>query len=266
MRPGHQINSRLLGAWTLAMCVFIAAPLLAMVAVSLTPFDYISLPRGSLSLRWYVGLLGQTEFFDAGINSLVLAVGAAATALVLGVLPALAIVRYRFPMREAVRLVMTSPLFIPMVVSGLAILMFFSARGWGSQPVRLYVGHCALTVPYVVRAASASLTGFDMNQELAARNLGASPFKAFLRVTLPQLRAGIAAGGILAFIVSFDNVGVSLFLTGAEYRTLPVQLLAHVENDSDPVSAAVSVVLLLFSIGVVLAAERLVGLQRLMRA
>ena len=266
MRAGHQIAPRFLGLWTLVVCLFILAPVFAMIAVSVTPLDYISLPRGTFSLRWYERLLQQTAFLEAGINSVVLAVESAATALVLGVLAALSIVRYRFPLREAVRLTVTSPLFIPMVMSGLAILIFFSALGWDSQPGRLYVGHCALTLPYVVRAVSASLTGFDMNQELAARNLGANPLKAFLLVTLPQLRPGLAAGTIFAFIVSFDNVGLSIFLSGAKYKTLPVELLAHVENDNDPMSAALSVVMIVLSIGVVLAAERLVGLQRLMRA
>ena len=266
MREGHQIAPRFLGLWTLVICLFIVAPVIAMVAVSLTPLDYISLPKGTFSLRWYERLLEQTVFLEAGINSVVLAVEAAATALLLGVLAALATVRYRFPLREAVRLTVTSPLFIPMVMSGLAILMFFSTLGWNSQPGRLFVGHCALTLPYVVRAVSASLTGFDMNQELAARNLGASPLKAFLLVTLPQLRPGIAAGAIFALIVSFDNVGLSIFLSGANYNTLQVEMLAHVENDNDPMSAALSVVMIALSMGVVLAAERLVGLQRLMRA
>ena len=266
MTTGHQIAPRFLGLWTLLVCLFIVAPIFAMIAVSLTPLDYISLPTATFSLRWYSRLLQYPVFLEAGINSVVLAVEAAATVLVLGVLAALAIVRYRFPLREAVRLTVTSPLFIPMVMSGLAILVFFSTLGWSSQPVRLYVGHSALTLPYVVRAVSASLTGFDMNQELAARNLGATPLKAFLLVTLPQLRPGIAAGAIFAFIVSFDNVGLSIFLSGANYKTLPVELLSYVETDNDPMSAALSVVMIVVSMGVVLAAERLVGLQRLMRA
>jgi len=263
---GHQIAPRLLGVWTALVCVFIVAPLVAMLAVSVTSLDYISLPRGGISLRWYARLLQQPQYLESGLNSVLLALEATATSLILGTLSALAIVRHRFPGREAVRLVVTSPLFIPMVMSGLAILMFFSALGWGSQPARLYIGHCALTLPYAVRAVSASLTGFDLNQELAARNLGASPLKAFLLVTLPQLRAGLTAGGIFAFIVSFDNVGLSIFLSGATYKTLPVELLSHVENDNDPMSAALSVVLVVLSMAIVLLAERVVGLQRLMRA
>jgi putative spermidine/putrescine transport system permease protein len=266
MKAGHQIDSRLLGLWTLAVCVFVVAPFFAVVAVSLTPLDYISLPHGAISLRWYRELLNRTVFLEAGEHSLLLAVEAAVTALFLGTLAALAIVRYRFALRGTVLFTVSSPLFIPMVMGGLAILMFFSMVGWTYEPFRLYAGHCALTVPYVVRVLTASLTGFDMNQELAARNLGANPVKAFLRVTLPQLGPGLIAGAIFAFIVSFDNVGLSLFLSGANYRTLPVELLAFVEADNDPTSAALSVVMIVLSMAVVLVVERLVGLQRLMRA
>ena len=262
---GHQIAPRLLGAWTALVCVYIVAPLAAMFAVSVTPLDYISLPKNGLSLRWYARLLQQSQFFDSGWNSVLLALEATATALVLGTLSSLAIVRYRFAGREVVQLTVTSPLFIPMVMTGLAILIFSSAVGWGSEPSRLYIGHCALTLPYAVRAISASLTGFDLNQELAARNLGASPLKAFLLVTLPQLRPGLVAGAIFAFIVSFDNVGLSIFLTGATYKTLPVELLSHIENDNDPMSAALSVVMVVLSMAIVLLAERVVGLQRLVR-
>lgn len=263
---GHQFAPRLLGAWTAVVCVLVVAPLAAMVAVSLTPLDYISLPRDGISLRWYARLLQQPQYLETGLNSIVLALEAAGTSLVLGTLAALAIVRYRFPGREVVRLTVTSPLFVPMVMSGLAVLMFFSALGWGSPASRLYVGHAALTLPYVVRSVSASLTGFDMNQELAARNLGASPLKAFFLVTLPQLRPGMTAGAIFSFIVSFDNVGLSIFLAGATYKTLPIELLSHVENDNDPMSAALSIVLIVLSMAIVLVAERVIGLQRLLRA
>jgi len=265
MRPSHQIDSRLLAVWTTAVCVFIVAPLFFIVAVSLTPSNFISLPRDGLSLRWYAQLLRHPVFLEAGLNSLLLAFEAAATALVLGVLAALAVVRHRFPLRETVRIAVTAPLFVPMVMSGLAVLIFFSSVGWGSQPFRLYAAHCALTLPYVMRVMTASLTGFDMNQELAARNLGASPLRAFLLVTLPQLGPGLLAGGVFAFIVSFDNVGLSIFLTGARYKTLPVELFSYVANETDPMAAALSVVMIVLSIAVVLVVERVVGLQKLLR-
>jgi len=239
-------------------------PLFFVFAVSLTPLGYISLPTSSISFRWYAKIAQHPEFISATIDSLGLALAATFTALVLGITAAIAIVRYQFALREVIRTAVASPMFIPVVMSGLAILMASTAWGWTDQATRLYVAHSALTVPYVVRTVSASLAAFDPNQELAAHNLGASPIKAFLLITLPQLGPGVLAGAVFAFIVSFDNVGISIFLTGANFTTLPVQLLEYATNDADPMVAAVSVVMIIISLLAVLLMERTFGLQRLM--
>lgn len=260
----HLIDRRLLAAWTILVGLFVMVPLLFVAAVSLTPRAYISLPTEGMSLRWYRQIAAHPAFLEAAVNSLLLALVASVTALVLGVLAALATVRYRFALRETVRVAVTSPLFVPMVMTGLAILVAASAMGWTDPPTRLFVGHVVLTLPYVVRTVSASLAGFDPNQELAAQNLGASPVKAFMLVTLPQLGPGLMAGGVFAFIVSFDNVGLSIFLTGATYRTLPVELFAYATNENDPMTAAISVVMILVSLIAVALLERVFGLQKLM--
>lgn len=265
MNQTYEFNRVLLALWTAAIVAFVLAPLVFVVAVSLTPLSHISLPSGGVSLRWYAQLLERPEFAEAAWNSIVLGLGASASAVVLGVLAALAIVRYRIPYRETIRMALTSPLFVPMVLSGLAILVFFAPYKWATPGIRLYVAHSALTLPYVMRTVSASLSGFDMNQELAARNLGASPAKAFFLVTLPQLGPGVLAGTVFAFIVSFDNVGLSIFLTGAQYRTLPVELFAYMANENDPMAAALSVVMIAMSLIVIVLLERMVGLQRLIK-
>lgn len=252
--------------WTGLVLLFVLAPFFCLIAVSLTPLDYISLPTGGLSLRWYRALADHPGFLQAGLDSLGVALGAAASALVMGTMAALAIVRYRFPGREFVRVLMLSPLIVPMVMSGLGILVFFSNRGWTDPATRLLVAHCVLTLPYVVRTVSASLASFDLNQELAARNMGASSGKAFLLVAVPQLAPGLLAGAIFAFVVSFDNVGLSIFLTGPQFTTLPVSLFIYATVDNTPVSAALSVVLVAISIVVVAALQRLAGLNRLMAA
>jgi putative spermidine/putrescine transport system permease protein len=266
MRAAHEFSPVALGAWTTLVCIFLIAPLGFVVAVSLTPLDYVSLPSGGLSLKWYRQMATHGEFIVAAMNSLWLACGAALTALVLGVLAAIASVRYRFALLQPLRLAVTSPLFIPMIMSGLAILAFAASVGVESQGLRLYAGHAVLTVPYVFRTVSASLSGFDVNQELAARNLGAPPLKAFMLITVPQLRAGLVAGGLFAFIVSFDNVGLSIFLTGAQYSTLPVQLFTYASYSNDPMAAAVSVAMIALSLVVIAAVEWFFGLERLMRA
>jgi len=257
---------RLLRVWTIAVLVFVLAPLAVVVLISFTTREYISLPVEGVTLRWYREAFENPAFVESAINSLVLAMISGMAVLVIGTMLAVAAVRSGFWAKGLLNLLGTSPLFVPMVMIALAVLIAGNAYGVYSPATRLLVGHCVLTLPYVFRTVASSLTGFDMNQELAARNLGASPWKAFLKVTLPQLAPGVLAGGVFAFIVSFDNVGLSIFLTGPDTTTLPVQLYVYSSHKSDPMIAAVSVLMIVFSLGVVAAVERFFGLQRLMRA
>jgi putative spermidine/putrescine transport system permease protein len=263
MTPGL-LERLFLGGWTLLVSIFIIGPLLVMIAISLTADGYISLPYHGVSLRWYEDMLQQKIFLDAAVNSILLALQATATAVVLGTAVALAVTRYRFPGRGLILLLAGAPLFVPLVMTGLAVLVFFSTLGIGGPALRLYVAHVSLTLPYIVRMVSVSMAGFDWNQELAARNLGASPLRAFLEVTLPQIVPGVIAGAAFAFIISFDDVGMSIFLTGAAYKTLPVELFAFAAFDLTPMIAAVSVTMIVFSALFVLVVERAFGMQRVL--
>jgi putative spermidine/putrescine transport system permease protein len=263
VKPG--LAERLfLWVWTLLVSIFIVGPLLVMIAISLTAEGYLSLPYKGVSLRWFEDMLEQKIFLDAAMNSIVLAVQATATAVVLGTAVAIAVTRHRFPGRGFILLLSGAPLFVPLVMTGLAILIFFSSFRIGEPALRLFVGHVCLTMPYIVRMVSVSVAGFDWNQELAARNLGASPFRAFIEVTLPQIMPGVIAGAAFAFIISFDDVGMSIFLTGAAYKTLPVELFAYAAFDLTPMIAAVSVTMIVFSALFVMIIERVVGVQRIL--
>jgi putative spermidine/putrescine transport system permease protein len=250
--------------WMLLVCVFILAPLAVLIAISFTADEYISLPWHGVGLRWYADMLNRSDFLEAARNSALLMVEAAATAVVLGTMVAIALTRYRFPGRGVIALIASAPMFVPLVMTGLAILIMFSNYNIGGPAVRLYVGHVALTVPYVIRLVSAATTGFDWNQEVAARNLGASSLRAFLEITLPQIAPGVIAGGVFALIVSFDDVGISIFLAGASYTTLPVELFAFASYSLTPMVASVSVVMILFSALSVVLIERLFGVQRML--
>ncbi|MER2535161.1 MAG: ABC transporter permease [Rhizobiaceae bacterium] len=253
-----------LGIWTSLISIFMLGPLAIMFAISLTSNGYISLPTEGVSLRWYADMLRQRVFLDAAMNSIVLALQATLTATVLGTLAAIAVTRYRFPGRGLILLLAGAPLFVPLVMTGLAILIFFSTLGIGGPAIRLYVAHVCLTVPYMVRMVAIALAGFDWNQELAARNLGASPLRAFVEVTLPQIMPGVIAGAAFAFIISFDDVGVSIFVTGAAYKTLPVELYAFAAFDLTPMIAALAVTMIVFSAVFVLLIERFFGVQRVL--
>lgn len=266
MSEGVVFSRSWLTAWTTLVVLFIVAPLVFVLLVSLTPLNHISLPTSSLSLRWYERLTQNTELVIALRNSLVLAIAAAATAVVLGTSAAVASERWRFALLQPLRLFAMSPLFIPTILGGLSLLVFSSQVGLRDQMARNYIAHAALTLPYVFRTVTASLASFDPNQELAARNLGANPLRAFLLVTLPQLGPGVAAGALFAFIVSFDNVGTSIFLTGAQFQTLPVALFNYASYSNDPMVSAASVVMIAVSIIAIAILERFFGLQQIMRA
>jgi putative spermidine/putrescine transport system permease protein len=250
--------------WTVLVCLFILGPLIVMVAISITSAGYISLPYNGVSLRWYRDLLGHPEFLDAARASVILAVEATAAAVLLATPVAIALTRFRFRGRALVMLLSNSPLFIPLVMTGLAILIFFSSWKIGSPALRLFVGHVSLTVPYLIRMISTSMTGFDWNQEAAALNLGASRLRAFIEIVLPQVMPGVVAGSLFALIVSFDNVGLSIFLTGATYTTLPVELFAYATYDLTPMVAAASTVMILVSGLVIMLIEWMVGVQRIL--
>lgn len=265
MRSARSSVSPVLVLWALGVTLFTLGPLILVMLVSLTPLDYISFPSQGFSLRWYRELLHRPELLTAASNSLWLAMGATVAALGLGIPASLALARHRFWGREAAVGVLMSPLFLPLILSALAILAVYSSWGWAHQPSRILVAHIALTLPYVIRTLMASLAAFDPRQELAARNLGATRWQAFVHVVLPQLKPGLLAAAVFAFIVSFDDVGLSLFLTGTNYMTLPVQLFSYASYNSDPAVAAISVVMVGVSFLAVVAVERCFGLEKLMR-
>lgn len=254
-----------LRAWTSLVALFVLGPLALILAVSLTTRDHMGWPDQGLTLRWYARMLQRPEFVSSVLNSLLLALASSAIAVSLGLAAALGLDRAAGRTPALLRNALMSPLFVPMVLSGLAILVAYTQWGWTHQFSRLLAAHAALTLPYAMRTLTASLRAFDRRQELAARNLGAGPWRTFALVTLPQLGPGLFAGTLFAFIVSFDNVGLSLFLTGTQFSTLPIELFSYASYNSDPVIAAASVTMVLLSVAAVVLIERVFGLARLMR-
>lgn len=268
MKPASAFRLRIpsgLGAWTALVLLFVLGPLAAVLLVSLTRHDYMSFPDTGLTLRWYRALPERTDLLHAAWQSLWLAAASSTLALAMGLPAAWALSRSQGRLAAMLRTGLMTPLFVPMVMSGLAILSVYADLGWADRSSRLLVAHTALTLPYAVRTLGASIAALDPSQALAARNLGAGPWAGFVHVTLPQLRPGLFAAGMFAFIVSFDNVGLSLFLAGPGSSTLPVTLFTYASYNNDPTVAAVSIIMVLVSLLVVVAVERATGLQRLMR-
>jgi putative spermidine/putrescine transport system permease protein len=253
----------LLGVWSWAIYGFVLAPIAVILLASLTTAEYTSFPPQGLSLRWYLEIPKHPEFLESLWISLVVAALSGALATALGVPAALSLVRYRFRGRDFLNGFFLSPLMLPAVILGVALLQFYTRAGITRTPAALVCGHLVITVPYVVRLVSASLAGLDPSLERAALGLGATPWQAFARVTLPLIAPGVIAGAAFATIVSFDDVSIALFLASPKTTTLPVRIFTYIEQTFDPLVTAVCSLLVLLTAGAVVVIERSVGLGRL---
>lgn len=242
------------------LIAFIVAPLLIVILVSFSGREIPEFPPSTWSLRWYGHALSEPVFVTSAINSAWLAVTATCISTPIALGAAMAIVRGQFPGKNLLQAALLSPLFVPAIVTSLAILLAFSV-GLRTVTLRLVAAHVLITLPYLVRTILASLTRLDMTVEEAARTLGASPIRTFWYVTLPLIRPGLTAGMLFAAIVSFDNVSVSLFLTTARTNTLPIATLNYVEYNFDPSIAAISTMLIAVTAAAALIVERTVGLR-----
>jgi putative spermidine/putrescine transport system permease protein len=232
-------------AINILILLYLVAPVIVVIATAFTTTAYPVFPPQGFTLQWFEKFLGMTEFTDAVRRSAVLATASTLVATTLGTFSALALVRYRFRGREAMSAFMLSPILFPTIVLGLALLVFYSYIGLQGSFIGLVIAHSVLTTPFVIRLVMASLAEFDPAVEEAARNLGAGWWRTFLQVTLPLIRPGVLAGAVFAFIISFDELVVTLFLAGPDMTTLPVRIYTFVEFSSEPTISAISTLLIL---------------------
>lgn len=242
---------------------FIVAPLAIVCVVAFTPLGYISLPTDGLSLRWFAAILDNPRFINAFWLSLALGLVSSLIATALALPAALAIARFRFPGRDAISAFLLSPLMIPHIVLGVAFLRFFSAMNINGTFSGLVMGHVIVILPFALRLVLASATGMDPAVERAAVSLGASRFTVFRRITLPLILPGIVSGWLLAFITSFDELTMSVFIASPSTTTLPVRMFLHIQDTIDPLVAAVSALMIAGTLLLMGVLDRLVGLERL---
>jgi putative spermidine/putrescine transport system permease protein len=253
------------GVWLVMAVVvaFLLAPIVVTVGVSFSSSPVFDFPPKGLSLRWY-GSIDRLDSFRSAVRlSVIIALVSTAVSLVLGTLCAIAVVRSRFPGREALATFMVSPLMLPGLVLGSAMLQWFRLLGLRDATTSLLIAHVVITMPYVVRTVLASLSLFDFTLIDAARTLGYSYPSALLRIMVPVLSPAFLTGGLFAFLASFDNYPVSIFLTDVRSKTLPIQMLQYIEEAPNPTVAAVSAILVALTVVVLFLGDRLVGLRRM---
>jgi putative spermidine/putrescine transport system permease protein len=251
--------------WTITTLVILTllAPLVVTFAVSVSASSVFNLPPPALSLRWYERMLRLRELWPAVRLSVTIALLSTAVSLVLGTLCAIAVTRATFPGKTTLVTFMVSPLMMPGLVVGVALLQMLRELGLRDAYVSLLIGHVVITLPYVTRTVLASLSLFDFTLIDAARTLGYSPPRALLKVMVPVLAPAFLTSGLFAFLASMDNYPISIFLVDARNKTLPILMLQYLEENPDPTIAAISSGLILLTIVVLLLADRLVGLRRL---
>lgn len=247
----------------LLMVVFMLAPLVLIVWMSFTPAAMFRLPTSSFSLRWYAEAFNYPGFLNAFLLSLKLALIAATAATVLASLAAYALVRLKVPGAGAVRGLFLAPLLVPGVVLGIAALQLVSAIGIYDSFWALALAHIAIVTPYSLTAIEAQMRAVPEDLEYAAMNLGATRLRAMLSVTLPMSARALLAGLILAFIISFAEVTVTIFMTGPAHITLPVRIYNYLTDQIDPTVAAISSMLIALSLVLVVILDRLGGLRAL---
>ena len=242
--------------------VFLVLPLLIVIAASFSPTPVVSFPPDGVSLKWYKNIFSSTTHFMDGLQKSLL-IGVADTLLdvILGTTAALSITRHRFKGSNLLLNYFTSPMYVPSVAFAFVLLQIYGQIGGVPGWLRIFLGHFIIILPYVVRNTVSVLHGFNWSLEDAATSLGANPVQVFFKITLPIAKPGILAGGLLAFLYSFDEVALSSLLSTPKFVTMPIRVMNYMEQTFDPTLAAISTFLILASLLVIVLMEKLIGLD-----
>jgi putative spermidine/putrescine transport system permease protein len=253
MKPSS--NPLALTLFTVVVCLFLVVPIAIIMPLSFSSGSFLSYPLPGLSLRWYETVLQPTPWLVAVKNSLLIACGATLLATVLGTMAAYGLSLGNFPGRGLVIGLLISPLIVPMVIVALGIYFLFARLGLSGTFTGMILAHAAIGAPYVVITVSASLRGFDRRLVLASASLGARPITTFLTVVLPLVAPGVASGALFAFMTSFDEVIIALFIASPAQFTLPRQLFAGLREQLDPSIIAISTLVILFTVALLVLYE-----------
>jgi putative spermidine/putrescine transport system permease protein len=257
-------NGPLALAFHTLFVTFMLAPIAIVCIVAFTPEGFLSIPTTDWSLRWFRAIARYPEFVTGFWTSLWLGALSSTIAVAISVPAALAIARYRFPGRDTLAALFLSPLMIPHVVLGIAFLRFFTQVGLGGTFTGLVLAHIVIVFPFALRLVLASAVGMDRAIENAAISLGAPPQTVFRRVTLPLILPGLASGWALAFIQSFDEVTMTVFIAAPGATTLPVRMFLYIQDNIDPLVTSVSAAVIAVTFLFLIALDRVYGLDRLL--
>lgn len=242
--------------FTVAVYIFVFAPILVVILMSFHPRDIVSFPMPGFSFKWYLRFLTNYRLLDSLRVSLTLGVVSALLSGIIGTLASFAIVRSEFRRKEWLNAAIFAPMVISGVVFGVALLSFFDFIHFPRGFVGLVMGHTLLTIPYVVVVVCARLAGFDRSLEEAAMNLGANRLQTFKSVTFPIIAPGIIGGMMLAFTISFDEFPATQFLATPEASTVPILVFSMIRTELNPQINVLATVMLVITIGLPMIAQK----------
>jgi spermidine/putrescine transport system permease protein len=256
------VRGILLKIWVAFVYVFLFSPILTVIIMSFFTSKYSTFPLGQLTLKWYKMAAGDPNILSAIKNSLFISVGATAGATCIGTLAAMGFVRNIFRAKEFLNTFFLSPMIIPEIIIGIALLSFATILKLQGGILLIVIGHILICLPFVLTVVSARLHGFDRSLEEAAMDLGASEMVTFRRITLPLIMPGILGGALLAFTVSFDNFLITYMLAGPGVTTIPIQIYSMVRFEITPKIHAFSTVIILISMTLIIINERVIRARR----
>lgn len=263
-RRHAEASSLLANCAGIVIFVFLALPILVIVFSAFSPTAFPEVPPSGFSLVWFQEVFASRGWMRAIQTSLFLLLIVTPITVILGTFAAYGLRRLQGRFSSLLQSFIMSPLMVPQIVLGIALLYVFSAVGVNGSLWTMALGQCVVALPYVVRCVNASMAGFNVRLEDASMSLGAKAGYTFRHVTMPLIRPGIVAGAVFAAVTSFGEVSISLFLSSAANTPVSVRIFNYIEQTFDPAVTAVSVIFIVVSIVVLVVLDRTVGLAKAM--
>jgi putative spermidine/putrescine transport system permease protein len=258
----HRAGVYTIRAYAIAVLFFLILPILIIIPLSFNAEPFFSFTREMLtfqpdaySLRWYDEILANPNWLLAIKNSFIIGFFATIVATVLGTVAAVGLASSDMPFRRLVMALMLSPMIVPLIIIAAGMFFFYTRFNLVGTYPGLIIAHAALGVPFVIVTVTATLSGFDRSLYNAGLGLGANPFRTFKDIVLPIIRPGVISGALFAFVTSFDEVVLVLFLAGPDQRTIPRQMFSGLREQINPTILAVATLLVIVSIGLLMTLE-----------
>ncbi|MCK1656435.1 ABC transporter permease [Bradyrhizobium sp. 151] len=240
-----------------AVLLFLVAPIVVILPLSFNSVAFFTYPMAGFSFQWYEQFFLTELWQGALLNSIFVATSVTVLSTALGTLAAIGLIRLSTRWRTLAMNILVMPMIVPIVITAVAVYFFYAAIGLLNGFAGLVLVHTTLATPFVVIAVSATLTGFDVSLGRAAAGLGASPIAVFFKIIFPLILPGMGTGALFAFLTSFDEVVVALFIAGPEQRTLPMVMYSGIREQYNPTMIAAAAVLVLFTVAMLTSVELL---------